>query len=467
MEYSEIFKGKGFSIAIPMEINNKLISQLLRKDKQEDLVFALWIQSEGKERYTALINEVIYPEKKDRSVHGNVSFNYKYLIRVCSLAMKKNCGVALLHSHIGPGWQDMSFDDIGTERKTFINVDTTTDRPFVGLTLGTDGTWSGRIWYYSYENIVKHNWAFSVRVTGPSFKIYFNDRIISPRKVNTKTLRTVNIWGDQVHRDLTRLKIGIVGLGSVGSVVAEILARMGMASITLIDFDKVEDHNLDRSLGVYKEDIGKRKVDAVKRSIEKSATSDKIEILAIHDSIANEKGYRSALDCDILFCCVDKPRPRYILNHIAYAHLIPVIDGGILIEFDENRNLNFADWTVHTISPGMPCLHCLGAYHSSDVELEKSGKLKDSLYMQGLPDTHYLKSRENLSPFSMNLASMEIMHFIVLCTDLVDPAYYGEQKYRFKHGFLSRNYDVKCNKSCDFQNNIGMGDTIFELFDKG
>ncbi len=53
---------------------------------------------------------------------------------------------------------------------------------------------------------------------------------------------------------------------------------------------------------------------------------------------------------------------------------------------------------------------------------------------------------------------------MALLTDLVEPEYYGEQKYRFKHGFLSRNYDIECEKNCDFANNVGTGDTIFELF---
>jgi molybdopterin/thiamine biosynthesis adenylyltransferase len=301
-------------------------------------------------------------------------------------------------------------------------------------------------------------------VVGKSLKPFFNDRILPALKPNGQTIRTVNVWGEDINDDITRLKIGIIGLGSVGSVVCEMLARMGISKFALIDFDTVEEHNLDRLCGVFKTDIGKKKVDVIKRNIEKSSTSNNLEIEIIDKHIADEVAYRLSLDCDVLFSCVDKPWGRYILNHMAYAHLIPVIDGGISIEFDDNKNLNFADWTVHTATPGRPCLHCLNAYHSSDVELEKQGLIEDTSYIQGLPDNHHLKNRENISPFSFNLASMEVLHFMALLTDLVEPENYGEQKYRFKHGFLSRNYDVSCENECDFADNVGVGDSIFELF---
>ena len=57
-------------------------------------------------------------------------------------------------------------------------------------------------------------------------------------------------------------RIHIVGCGSVGSTVAENLARCGVTNMTLWDFDKVEPHNLANQM-FRQQDIGKLKVEAL------------------------------------------------------------------------------------------------------------------------------------------------------------------------------------------------------------
>ena len=60
-----------------------------------------------------------------------------------------------------------------------------------------------------------------------------------------------------------KARIHIVGCGSVGSTVAENLARCGVTKITLYDFDKVEPHNIANQM-FDQNDVGRLKVDALK-----------------------------------------------------------------------------------------------------------------------------------------------------------------------------------------------------------
>src|SRR5665648_9030 len=257
MAYFSEYK-KDLCVSIPDTLNREILDFLIRKDGQEDLLFGLWYPSEGSERNTALVQSILPPLSGDRKVHGNVSFNYKYFKRACEQALMKGCGVVFMHSHPFPGWQAMSPDDIKAEFRMASNVDTITNLPLLGLTVGSDGTWSGRIWYYHESNYQK-KWAKSVKIIGNEFSIFF-DNSQKHHFIKSEYLkRTVSVWGSINHEMLTNLTIGVVGLGSVGSIVAETLARMGIRKIILIDFDVIEKHNLDRIIGATKKDIGKLK----------------------------------------------------------------------------------------------------------------------------------------------------------------------------------------------------------------
>lgn len=65
-------------------------------------------------------------------------------------------------------------------------------------------------------------------------------------------------------KDLT---VSIVGVGSIGSHVAETLAKTGISTLVLYDHDTVEAHNLPNQ-GYYLPDIGKTKVQALKERLE-------------------------------------------------------------------------------------------------------------------------------------------------------------------------------------------------------
>ncbi|WP_022851156.1 sulfur carrier protein ThiS adenylyltransferase ThiF [Limisalsivibrio acetivorans] len=71
-----------------------------------------------------------------------------------------------------------------------------------------------------------------------------------------------------VHNKLKRSKIGIAGLGGLGSNAAVSLARMGVGSLVMVDFDIVTPANINRQ-HYYIDQIGKKKTDALWESIER------------------------------------------------------------------------------------------------------------------------------------------------------------------------------------------------------
>lgn len=452
---------KNFSVIMTDEIHQQLFNHLIRDDEQEDLCFATYNPSSGSKRFSGIITEIIFPEDGEREVHGNVGFLPGYFQRVLQIATDRKEGIAFLHSHPFPGWQGMSKDDMIAETRMSPTVFATTGLPLLGLTLGTDASWSARFWLKDDNEKRKYNrnWCETVRVIGKDLKTTFNDNLLTPNFDSKKQLRTISAWGEKTQEDLSRLKVGIVGLGSVGSIVAEILARTGISNFTLIDFDAVEEKNLDRLTNVFNSDIDRAKVLAIKNGIERSATSPNVSIDCCEYSICEKEGFETALNCDVLFSCVDRPWARQVLNFIAYAHLLPVIDGGIMVRTNKrNTNILGADWKAQTVGYKRACLECLGQYKTENAILEKSGKLDDPAYIKGLKDSTFIDAHENVFVFSSHLASLEVLQFLSLFIAPSDVADVGQQMHHFVLGTMESDTNKKCDENCFFPTVISKGD---------
>ncbi len=84
-----------------------------------------------------------------------------------------------------------------------------------------------------------------------------------PKKLNQSIFER-NVPG--ITGILKKKKVGIAGLGGVGSNVAVSLVRSGIGSLVIADFDRVEVSNLNRQ-HYFLDDVGKRKVDALARQL--------------------------------------------------------------------------------------------------------------------------------------------------------------------------------------------------------
>ena len=449
-----------YSAALPYDIHFQAIKHLLRSDHQEDLCFALWYPSHGRERTTALIHEIILPQPGERFLHGNASFSPEYFERAIGLAIAANAGLAFLHSHVGPGWQGMSKDDILAEEGHSAATKGATGLPLVGMTLGTDESWSARFWVKTAPREYERQWCSNVRVIGKQLALTYADVIIPKLQIKIEQTRTVSAWGAKIQEKIARLHVGVVGAGSVGSIVAEALARMGIAHISLFDYDSIERINLDRLLHATQRDIRlhRSKVESLSHYLKQSATADPFSIKTYENSIIEENGFRGALDCDILFSCVDRNWPRSVLNFIAYAHLIPVVDGGIRLEINQKGiGIKRGDMRAHVSGPGHKCLECLGQYDPGLVPVERDGYADDPRYIEGLPLNHPFKTHQNVFVFSLETAGLEVMQMLSMLASPSGLAVPGAQLYHFIPGCLDSDFS-DCQPNCFYQTLIARGD---------
>lgn len=450
------------SIAMTEDLDAILRDHLTREDEQEDLCFALYKPSRGATRFSALLVETMLPLEGDRNVHYNVSFNPQFFDRVLAEATSRKCGIALLHSHPGARtWQGMSEDDEAAESGMAASIRAATGLPLAGLTLSTaNGHWSGRIW--SRDN--SKNWhaidCENVRVVGSRLTAWpCPEHKNFPLGIEALK-RTIHAWGEDAQRRLAELRTGVVGLGSVGSLVAEELARMGFRDVIGIDHDILKDHNRDRTVHAYPESVAiqEKKVLLSARCCTRSATMPGFTYKPVPMGIHELPAYREALDCDVLFSCVDRPWPRSILNHLSYANLIPVIDGGIGVFRKPNGSLRSAEWGTFVVGPGRKCLECSEQYNSGHVALEMNGDLDDPTYIEALPEDSPLRQSENVFAFSMALASAEVLKLVQLVEAPAGITASMSERVSYPSSDIRIDRIGKCSPHCQFLSLTALGE---------
>ena len=82
-----------------------------------------------------------------------------------------------------------------------------------------------------------------------------------------KFSRTEMLIGNEGMEKLNDAKVAIFGIGGVGSFVCEGLARSGIGNFILVDYDKIDESNINRQLIATVNTIGKYKADLMKERI--------------------------------------------------------------------------------------------------------------------------------------------------------------------------------------------------------
>jgi hypothetical protein len=174
--------------------------------------------------------------------------------------------------------------------------------------------------------------------------------------VEPRLSRQVLFLGLEGQRRLSRLRVGVVGVGGNGSPVSIQLIHLGVGSVVAVDPEGVEETNRNRLIDSHEGDDEKTpKVEIPRRYAARVAQS--VEVTAIQAPV--EEAWTALRDCDVIFGCTDDLLSRYVLNRLATQYLIPLIDTGVEVEAPHG-NLRSIAGRVNVVRPGRSCLEALG-----------------------------------------------------------------------------------------------------------
>jgi hypothetical protein len=187
------------------------------------------------------------------------------------------------------------------------------------------------------------------------------------RVESTRYDRQLRAFGAEGQAELSSLRVGIVGLGGTGSIVARELAHLGVQDFILIDPDRVDETNLNRLLGALPSDRGQAKVHVAARGI--AELNSHATITTLVEDVVDADVATTLLNADFIFSCTDSQASRVVLNQIAYQYLIPCIDMGVAIHVHD-RSISHISGRVQMLSPGLPCMTCLNWLDSDQIRVE-------------------------------------------------------------------------------------------------
>src|ERR1700755_324691 len=94
-------------------------------------------------------------------------------------------------------------------------------------------------------------------------------------------------FGLEAQKKLKASKVLVVGSGGLGSPVLLYLAAAGIGTIGIVDFDVVDDSNLQRQILFGVEEVGKPKVEAARRRLQSLNPHVEIKIYNTHINSQN------------------------------------------------------------------------------------------------------------------------------------------------------------------------------------
>lgn len=122
----------------------------------------------------------------------------------------------------------------------------------------------------------------------------------------------------EIRARLAEAHVAIVGCGGLGSNIAAMLVRCGVKSLTLIDFDRVEEGNLNRQL-FFRDQLGKPKTDALATTLRR--IHDDLDLKLVSECVTRENLVGFVEGADVIVEAVDRAETKALIVDVCTREL--------------------------------------------------------------------------------------------------------------------------------------------------
>jgi tRNA A37 threonylcarbamoyladenosine dehydratase len=143
---------------------------------------------------------------------------------------------------------------------------------------------------------------------------------LAPPDLERRFGGVARLYGEATLARFGSARIGVVGLGGVGTWAAEALARSGVGNLTLIDLDHISESNTNRQIHALDPEFGKAKVQAMAQRIQ--AIHPGANVRALEEFVTQDNVVRLLYGLDLVIDCIDQVNAKAAL--IAHARNIGI-----------------------------------------------------------------------------------------------------------------------------------------------
>lgn len=265
--------------------------------------------------------------------------------------------------------------------------------------------------------------------------------------------RQVRVFGDLGQQTLQAMKVAIIGLGGVGTLITEYLARLGIGHLVLIDDDIVDVTNLPRLTGATAADVGRPKTALASRLARQAQSA--ISLTTFTERVEQPQVLAELRQCDWLFLAADGAAARHFTNAAVNQHLIPATQAGVKIPVRDGT-VGQIHAATRLLLPGTGCLWCDGLINPTDLAVDMQASA-DRVAAQYVPDT----PAASILPLNALAAAEAVSHFMhaasCLHTDDLDHANVLHRPRTRTRDILTSRTDPDC-RWCSPSQQFALGD---------
>jgi hypothetical protein len=324
-----------------------LKEHLFPGDGNEAVAFALCGRHRAGDAEVLLVQEILpIPHEECVREPNRITWRTTALEPILVRAASQRLGVVKFHSH-PTGFPQFSATDDRSDQDLFPSIYgwVDDDGPHASVIVLPDGRMVGRS--IDVQNRILP--LARIMIVGDDIRVFDT---AAPDRPPAHAERHAQLFGTATTSLLSTLVIGVVGCSGTGSVAVELLARLGVRRLILVDPDRVEEKNLNRILGSRMSDATARrpKVEVLARSIR--AMEIGVDVVPLLMPLATPAAVKALAGCDVVFGCMDSHDGRRTLNRLASFYLLPYLDCGVGLEADGQGGIHQVCAASHYLQPG-------------------------------------------------------------------------------------------------------------------